>query len=393
MLETVPDLQARARRERDVLEAQLDAALLESFGLWVSGWNWATSEPGGGGPVRAWCCASHSILAEGETSAAATIDRVVAAVTEWHAFIHELDRVFGDLRARTANFELARKVEHAAATLVALVIERTGAEDAWYGTFATLLQWFLESCGIEDTGDAIVAATRGRFESWLAPAPETVAATTAELGRTIATRDPPPVRDELALWLANRHRSLEGPLSLPRGRVVAGDAHARFIATRDRDRDPARARRMTAALDACRASARAGDALTFERLASWQALVLGTIDAPPLRTTDAFARDGAVRYAYAPDLDAHVRSALADANRDEPATLRAARVFLDICFMHPFADGNGRAARLALDHVLTRAGLALHAVEPVFVIARSADDESGGYRLARMIEMLTGPLA
>jgi Fic/DOC family len=30
-----------------------------------------------------------------------------------------------------------------------------------------------------------------------------------------------------------------------------------------------------------------------------------------------------------------------------------ARVPFDVCFYHPFPDGNARAARLALDHVLT----------------------------------------
>ena len=68
----------------------------------------------------------------------------------------------------------------------------------------------------------------------------------------------------------------------------------------------------------------------------------------------------------------------------------AARVYLDVCYFHPFVDGNARAARLALDHVITRAGLAQHAVEPLFVVARAADDGRGAWGLAYSIEYLLG---
>jgi hypothetical protein len=65
-------------------------------------------------------------------------------------------------------------------------------------------------------------------------------------------------------------------------------------------------------------------------------------------------------------------------------------VYLDVCCFHPFEDGNARAARLALDHVVTRAGLGLHAVEPLFVVARSAGDADGAWSLAWLVEYLVG---
>jgi len=148
---------------------------------------------------------------------------------------------------------------------------------------------------------------------------------------------------------------------------------------------------MLAALDACRSSAVRGEPLTFGLLASWQQLVLGS-DAPtPWRTTDAFARH--VRYAYSPELPARFDAAIAQANGTDSVAVRAVRAYLDVCFFHPFADGNARAARLALDHVLTRAGLGLHAVDPLFVIARSTDDVSGVYTMTEMLRLLAGPLA
>lgn len=75
-----------------------------------------------------------------------------------------------------------------------------------------------------------------------------------------------------------------------------------------------------------------------------------------------------------------------------PATLRAARVYLDVCFFHPFRDGNSRAARLALDHVLTRAGLALHSAEPLFIVSRAAADEYGPFAFQYVVDYRAGPI-
>lgn len=90
---------------------------------------------------------------------------------------------------------------------------------------------------------------------------------------------------------------------------------------------------------------------------------------------------------------ARFEAAIAQANGTDSIAVRAVRAYLDVCFFHPFADGNARAARLALDHVLTRAGLGLHAVDPLFVIARSTDDVSGVYTMTEMLRLLAGPLA
>jgi len=42
--------------------------------------------------------------------------------------------------------------------------------------------------------------------------------------------------------------------------------------------------------------------------------------------------------------------------------------------------------------VLTRAGLALHAAAPVFVVARRADDLVGPYGFMLTIDYLSGPI-
>ncbi len=207
----------------------------------------------------------------------------------------------------------------------------------------------------------------------------------------MATAEPPPPRDALAGWLQIRAGAFAN-LAAPRPSApVADDGHERFIERVDRPRDPARADRLAAALLLCRDSARRGMRLTLDQLAEWQAVVLGISGPAPLRAAPAHAKDGRERYGLPPDLRARLDAALAGAHGPEPLAVRAARVYLDVCFFHPFDDGNARAARLALDHVLTSAGYALHAAEPLFVISRGADDRRGAWALAYMLDQLIGP--
>lgn len=386
------ELQRRrpGRVNRNRIERELTSGLVEAYGTWLLGWNWAASEPGCGGPIHAWCCDDHSIFAHGDSGAMPTIERVVAAVTEWRSFLESLASVYSELRDATAGFDLPHRTEHAASRLVALVVERTGAEDAWYATFTQLLCWFLEFCGNETVPDgAISEVVRGHFQSWIAPAPTTIEAVVHGVGE--AVQRAPSIADSLAVWLAIRETAFTVPGLDAVNRPVRRDAHRAYIETRDRAREPVRAERMLAALDACRSSASRREPLTFGLLASWQQLVLGTDAPPPWRTTDAFARH--VRYAYSPDLPARFETAIAEANGADTEAVRAVRVYLDICFFHPFADGNARSARLALDYVLTCAGLGLHAIDPIIVVARSTDDTSGVYTMTGMLRLLAGPLA
>ncbi len=375
-------------RDRDAVGQAIDRALLAEHGTWIAGWRWAASEPGCGGLVQAWCCAAHSLLRKGEARED-SVARVVAAVQDWRAVLEQLADVFAELRAAQAT------VEHAATRLLPIVLERTDASDAWYATFATVLGWYLESAGYDGdaVGPAVDAVSGGRFASWMAPEASVAAATMVEIQQAVsnALRAAPEVRDALGAWLAVRARAIP-PMTAGAPAVVTTDAHRRWIDENDHARAPDRAERMRAALQACRASATRGEPLAFDRLAAWQALVLGLDEAPPFRATEAFAKAGRERYALASDTEAQFRAAIEEANdAGSPASVRAAKAYLDVCFFHPFADGNARAARLALDHVLTGAGLALHAVGPIFVIARAADDARGLYNLTSTIDHLAGP--
>jgi hypothetical protein len=366
------------------LKNAIDRDLVAALGPWAAGWNW--DDQFEGGPLPQWC-PDPDDSAEPTTA----IELVVRAVFAWRDLLHDVATRFDVIDVATAGLALDAATERAAARLLPYVLERTSVSDAWYKTFAIILGWYLERAGHDPSRieGAIDRVVKGRFESWVAPDDAEAAATCAELGRmvkTAAADDEP--RDGLTAWLAVRDQ-LASCTDSP-DRVIRGDGHRRFIDERDA-RDPVRAARMCTALAACRASAQRGEPLTYERLASWQTLVLGDAQGGAFRTTDAYAKSGRERYPIAADTCARFAAALSQANEASPTpTVRAARAYLDVCFFHPFSDGNARAARLALDHVLTSAGMALHAAEPLFVVSRPGDDRFGAYTFAWLVNRLAG---
>ncbi|MFE5587469.1 Fic family protein [Kitasatospora sp. NPDC056531] len=152
-------------------------------------------------------------------------------------------------------------------------------------------------------------------------------------------------------------------------------------------RNANRADRLLAAMTASRAAAARGEPLTTTLLADWQKLVLGA-DEVHLRRSDAYAKGGRERYGLTPrtwqDFAAYLRQS---ADPSLPLPARAARVYLDIAFFHPYPDGNARLALLVLAHVLDREGVRLDEVGPLQT-TRYADDPDGALDLAALITVL-----
>ncbi len=386
-----PATSEAASRARDVamheVEGDLQRALITRWGAWIGGFCW--SAPGDGGLVDGWCCANHSLALHDATETRASIARTIAAVHEWRETLVSLAARFDALETELAGLDVSRATERAAAALLPFVVERTRTSEAWYGTFASVLTWFLQHHGLDAFAlrAHVANVVSGRFESWCAPNSTAARDACAELGLVVESLAS---TDALSEWLVARERVFAHARPLPEARPqVRRDGHLAYVASHDRPRDPARADRMTTALEATRRSALRGDVLTRASLTEWTSVALG---APAvLRTTDAFAKAGRERYAYRDDLFARFDDALSEASRaSDGALVRAARVYLDVCFFHPFEDGNARAARLALDHVLTTSGLALHTAEPVFALARSADDAHGVWHLVSLLARLVG---
>lgn len=162
----------------------LTQALIEHYGPWVAGWRWAHDEGDiGGGPITAWCCPRDSM-----TTLDGTLAKVAAALTEWRGWIEELAGQFerfslAELPAQDRSSAWERGASH----LVTAVVERTGAGDAWYMHCEQVLSWFLERWRIPaGRAESLVSkAIGGRFESWVAPAPELVAEVAEQLAGSV----------------------------------------------------------------------------------------------------------------------------------------------------------------------------------------------------------------
>ncbi|GAA3455245.1 hypothetical protein GCM10018962_70780 [Dactylosporangium matsuzakiense] len=410
-----PELPAPGEPARAWVDT-VSLGLVEHYGRWVVGWDgrrFAHAVPGG--PEPRWCCAEDSITTPERTLAA-----IVSGVLDWRALLEEVAEHFAwHLPLPTEPRAAFAAWEAAVVDLVTITASRTGADEFWYGHSKQVLGWFLAAAGVPDTVAAsmVAEATRGRFRSWtvqpvasIIDAGEALAAALTGVApggdewpdtwpwdwpnrRTTqmpsAARSPGPEYarsvDSLTEWRRVRAAArwsdvaehLDGPARTGR------DGLAEHFAAREDGGD-----RLLAALESVRADAVAGAALTFDRLAAWQRLVLG-VRAAPLRTTPAAAKGGREWYAYWPDVPEAFERCLAEAaDPGVPLPSRAARVYLDVAFFHPFADGNARAAALALYFVLAREGVVLERVVPLLVVARPARDVRAAEALARTVAVL-----
>ncbi|MFF7387174.1 Fic family protein [Streptomyces scabiei] len=169
------------------------------------------------------------------------------------------------------------------------------------------------------------------------------------------------------------------------------DGPAEDIRAFDGAIDPARAEGLLRALELLRADAARGARLDFALLSAWHQHVLGSPQPPPFRTSPAFAKGGRERYGLGPDTPTRFDTSLAEseATAGEPLglTARAARAYLDVCFFHPFDDGNARSAFLALVFVLAREGLALEAVSLLRRVTFEVTHPQGPLTLIRHINI------
>ncbi|MFI2433617.1 Fic family protein [Streptomyces sp. NPDC018693] len=370
-------------------------ALSEHYGRWTVGWRWAHDEGDfDGGPVGSWCCPRDSITTPEETLA-----RVVAALCEWREWLESLAGWFDAYPLDLTDVEDQRILwERAARNLILQVTDRTGCGSGWHGHCHQVLTWFLSRWGVAPglAQELVDEAIGGRFASWTGPDPEVVDDVAERLALSLRPDDqagsPEPAPDHLERWLAVRETVpwLEAADSGGEKPVVPlRDGVAEYIRAFDGALDPVRAQGLLAAVELLRDDAARGALLDFDLLQRWQQHVLGTPQPPLFRDLPAFAKQGRERYGIGPDtrarLDACLAQSARDAERPLPLTARAARAYLDVCFFHPFHDGNARSAFLALVFVLAREGVGLDGVSLLRLVTFQADEPKDALALTRYI--------
>jgi hypothetical protein len=401
-----------ANRWRDTVSH----ALADHYGRWACGWCWGLGESDhDGGPVSAWCCVVHSIEGPDETLA-----RVADSLVEWRTWLAGLAGRFEHFLTLLdgPGDDFGVVWEFAVHQLIVATVDRTRCESGWHGHCMQVLGWFLTAAGIpRERHDALIDdAIGGRFRSWVVPSTADITAIAERLAQDVAGAEPPPddwpdtwpqdwpapratnlpavdaapsrrrvpaTPGALTAWRAVRTEVDWAGLTQPvSGPVTSGrDGIAEHYARRGVDR-------MLPALDLVRADAAKAGPLTFARLASWQRVVLDVPEAP-FRSGSAFAKRGREWYAWWPELPDVFDECLAEASDlAVPLPSRAARVYLDVAFFHPFDDGNARAAALALAYTLAREGVVLDRAAPILVTSWSAHDAAGAAILAGLVETL-----
>jgi hypothetical protein len=363
-------------------------ALVECYGPWASGWNWGRGEGDhDGGPLGTWCCPQHSI-----SSPDATLLKVADSLIEWRRWLESLAVVFADVVPRLdpgqAPDELTRAWQRAVGRVVRMVAARTKAESGWYGHCHQVIGWLLTVAAIpEDRHDQLISeAIGGRFESWIQPEPRLVNEIADELARRLSGQpEPAEPLDALAAWLSVRAKINWSAVSGPVRQDLTGDSDAidAYFSAHHKDWFE-----LSQALDQVRLAVSANETLTFALVSTWQRRVLDVPEAL-FRTGTAWAKRGRERYDRPTDLPQIFEQCLAEATDPGlPLPSRAARVYLDVAFFHPFDDGNARSAALALYFVLAREGIVLDRAAPILDTVRLADDEEGAAGLATLIESL-----
>lgn len=137
--------------------------------------------------------------------------------------------------------------------------------------------------------------------------------------------------------------------------------------------DPDRNARYAATIPMVRTSAATAMALDWSLLCRFQALLLGTAS-ESYRRGPAYALNGQQKYGMFSGQDRLVAAKIeSDAADGAHPLLKAVRLWLDMIYVHPFRDGNGRAARLAVDFLCTRHCIAL----PDLAILAATKPEAG----------------
>ncbi len=372
---------SRSTTGRRAAQTDLEFLLWGALGSWSSGW---CDPVASGGPNRVWKGPDSVVESDEETVAA-----VIAALEDWNGWLVEMAEAFDPIARATEGEDDVDAISHAARELLPRVLERTGAQGNWARTFARVTSWCAQACGRAegDVSERIEKAIEGHVEAGAPPAsPEDMI---DDLALEVAARERPPFTDDaLETWTETRARSLWG--STEPSRPSESDGHRVYIRRHDQARSSVRADALTRALVRARYGAKNKLKPTPGLLREWLELALGTGDFT-LRKSDAFAPGKIERYGRPDDLEARLGQALADAiDESVPPISRAARVYMDLCVLRPYSDGNQRLARLTLDYVLTRDQLALHDGAPIFGVHRFAHDTSEPWRFQRLLASCVG---
>lgn len=353
--------------------------LLESrFGVWTCGWNWSNSEGGGGGLVdsTAYCCSDHSLK---------SYKNVMDGLRSWHLQILGLHDLFE--RNRLEDWSKPSHICAALQNVLDYVMEQTYCEDAWYNTFNTCVIWMFQSFELRhlDHKLALNILFPDGFHSWTSP---TSAEKRTVFNGITASVEPwlqglhtSEQEDGNAAWLTHRdlfHFNADD-VTLKTYQTDR-DGHLEFIHKYD---DVGKKDGILAAIELSKSQRELP--LSFDLLCSWISLI-NPENPAVFRTLPAFAKDGLEFYPYSSEVPFQFIQ-LINEETDVHFIERACKLYLDICFFHPFDDGNSRLARVAFDFILYQNGYKLLSAECAKMLFKTNKYASNAHVLKSMMDL------
>jgi hypothetical protein len=144
--------------------------LAEHYGWWAYGWvNSMDEAPYSGLIIR-------DLPPRGDLEQQAL--RYTNALLQWRDWLEELAAVFAQFApGPDADSEGIRRMrERSVASIVTLVVERTGAGEMWRAPCWQAFEWYLQSTGMspQEAEELADGAVEAEFESWTAPDDEAV---------------------------------------------------------------------------------------------------------------------------------------------------------------------------------------------------------------------------
>ena len=373
----------RTSHEEHAIFRSIDDLFRAEFGPLSEGWTYRHKDGG-------WSTRGLSTLRrQGEWDhkrVAAVADTASAGLNHWWTFLAEIRTSIWSAPPPT-NARVAYSV---VARLTDLIIENYSSRDAWYQFANSIVGWYLERYGVKGGRYVAEAAISGVFLSWTVPDEAAVRLVSENLARKAGPHigEHEHGVDALALHLEHEYTWLDEPEDIAaRHRALAPlppafdllGPHQAAIEALDARRGQVRAKQMLRALEIVAIHAAGRAPLDLELLSSAHARAMGEAGPSPIRSGVAFAKAGAERYRRLSE-DPH-QLPIYELGLS-PCT-ECARLYLDVCFYHPYTDGNARAARLALAWLDLRHRIGFADLIPSFRIARVAGDKPSYWGLVR----------
>ena len=277
--------------------------------------------------------------------------------------------------------------------LLNYVMYATNQSDCWGESFHICLDMMFEYNQVKDIDGSFIeyVCFPYQFDSHCAPDRAVLRPFMEKFSVDIAKRinrdlqlscDKP--IDAIREWLLTREKPLTDlyPLADKASRLSGSDPHEAFVS------EFLRVDKRAGLLDALsHGRARRQRNLDFQLLREFSDRIHSSPEGTAhFRTSRAYAKEGCEFYESNGQVFRQFTTLLAE--EEDDFTIKAAKTYLDICFFHPFEDGNGRLAEVVFEFIIKRNSYRLINAEAGKALFRSSRWSNDPYVLRNLVNLI-----